>query len=252
MQKNICHDCYKRAECSEKYHAIRKQEQYIFNIKRRHTSIKNFEQEQIASRLKVLKSLGYIEEQTLLPRGHTASHIYGYELQLTQLLFSGFFERLNEDEINCLLVAIVPESRKDGYFKRLKEKSMLSILGAAMNEIMEIQRLEDHLNVAEFIPVLELRLCSAMLAWSRGCEFDKLMDYAELDPGDFVRAFRLVIDQLRQIRRAMKGHTALTDKLNRCIGKINRDVVDAERQLRIGQDNLVGEEENTITNESYE
>ena len=252
LAKNICHDCYKRAECFEKYHAIRKQEQYISNIKRRHISIKNFEQEQIASRLKVLKSLGYIEEQTLLPRGHTASHIYGYELQLTQLLFSGFFERLNEDEINCLLVAIVSESRKDGYFKRLKEKSMLSILGAAMNEIMEIQRLEDHLNVAEFIPVLELRLCSAMLAWSRGCEFDKLMDYAELDPGDFVRAFRLVIDQLRQIRRAMKGHTALTDKLNRCIGKINRDVVDAERQLRIGQDNLVGEEENTITNESYE
>ena len=52
--------------------------------------------------------------------------------------------------------------------------------------------------------------------------------------------FRLVIDQLRQIRRAMSGHTALVDKLNRCIGKINRDVVDAERQLRIGQENLDG------------
>ena len=38
----------------------------------------------------------------------------------------------------------------------------------------------------------------------------------------------------------MSGHTALVDKLNRCIGKINRDVVDAERQLRIGQENLDG------------
>ena len=28
------------------------------------------------------------------------------------------------------------------------------------------------------------------------------------------------------------------DKLNRCIEKINRDVVDAERQLRIGQESL--------------
>ena len=77
-----------------------------------------------------------------------------------------------------------------------------------------------------------------MLAWSRGCDFDKLERYARLDAGDFVRAFRLVIDQLRQIRRAMSGHTALVEKLNRCIGKINRDVVDAERQLRIGQENL--------------
>ena len=81
-----------------------------------------------------------------------------------------------------------------------------------------------------------------MLAWSRGCEFDTLTDYAALDPGDFVRTFRLVIAQLPQIRRAMTGHTALIDKLNRCIAKINRDVVDAERQLRIGQDDLFEDE----------
>ncbi|MYB00559.1 hypothetical protein F4X90_12910 [Candidatus Poribacteria bacterium] len=86
--------------------------------------------------------------------------------------------------------------------------------------------------------MLSLRLSTAMLAWSRGCEFDRLEKYAHLDAGDFVRTFRLVIDQLRQIRRAMAGHTALVDKLNRCIGKINRDVIDAERQLRIGQENL--------------
>lgn len=246
LAKNLCHDCSKRANCTGRYKAIRKQEQYIFNIKKRHASIKNFQQEQIASRLKVLRSLGYIEEQTLLPRGHTASHIYGYELQLTQLLFNGFFERLSEDEINCLLVSIVSEPRKDGHFKRLKEESMLSILGEAMNEILEIQRVEHELRVGELIPDLEFRLCSAMLAWSRGCEFDELTDYAELDPGDFVRTFRLVIDQLRQIRRAMKGHTTLADKLKRCIGKINRDIVDAERQLRIGQDNLIAEEENKL------
>ena len=77
-----------------------------------------------------------------------------------------------------------------------------------------------------------------MLAWSQGCDFDALEKYARLDAGDFVRSFRLVIDQLRQIRRAMGGHTVLVDKLNRCIGKINRDVVDAERQLRIGQEDL--------------
>ena len=246
LAKNLCHDCSKRTDCSNKYQAIRKQEKYIFNIKKRHTSIKDFQQVQIASRLNVLRSLGYIEDQTLLPRGRMASHIYGYELQLTQLLFNGYFEQLSEDEINCLVVAIVSEPRKDGYFKRLKDNRMLSILGEAMNEIMEIQRLEDHINVAELIPDLEFRLCSAMLAWSRGCEFDELTDYAELDPGDFVRTFRLVIDQLRQIRRAMKGHTALVEKINRCIGKINRDVVDAERQLRIGQDNLIAENQDRL------
>lgn len=244
LSKNLCHDCHQRPECLSRYQAIRKSEQSIHNIKNRQSNIENYQQEQIAARLNVLETLGYVEEHKLLPRGNTASHLYGYELQLTQLLFRGYFERLSEDEINCLLVAIVSEPRKDGYFKRLKDKKILSILGAAWNEIVDIQSVENGHEVSEITSLLELRLCSAMLAWSRGCEFDTLTDYAVLDPGDFVRTFRLVIDQLRQIRRAMTGHTALIDKLNRCIGKINRDVVDAERQLRIGQDDPFEEEDN--------
>ena len=256
LPNNLCHECHQRKECTSRYQVIRKQDQHIQNIKKRQTIIENYHRDQIAARLNVLETLGYVEEQKLLPRGNTASHIYGYELQLTQLLFSGFFERLSEDEINCLMVAIVSEPRKDGYFKKLKNERLLSILGTAWNEMLDIQRIESQLNVSEIIPMLELRLCSAILAWSRGCEFDKLTDYADLDAGDFVRTFRLVIDQLRQIRRAMTGHTALIDKLNRCIGKINRDVVDAERQLRIGQkdpfekeDNAVNKEDNAVNKE---
>ena len=136
------------------------------------------------------------------------------------------------------MVAIISEPRKDGYFRPLKDERLLEILYTVGNEISFIQYLEGEHEVTETTPFLELRLCTAMLAWSRGCSFDKLERYARVDPGDFVRTFRLVIDQLRQIRRAMSEHTALVDKLNGCIGKINRDVVDAERQLRIGQENL--------------
>ncbi len=236
LSKHLCHECYQRKQCTDRYQAIRKKEHYIQNIKKRQRNIGNYQRDQIDARLNVLETLGYVEDQTLLPRGETASHLYGYELQLTQLLYKGLFEQMTEDEINCLMVAIVSEPRKDGFFKRLNNKRILTILNAAWNEILEIQAVEGKCNVAERTQLLEFRLCSAMLNWSRGCEFDKLTDYAELDAGDFVRTFRLVIDQLRQIRRAMKGHNALVDKLNRCIGKINRDVVDAERQLRIGQD----------------
>lgn len=237
-EKSLCDECQHLSTCTGRYKAIRREEERIRKLKKRTTFIENNPQEQIAARLKVLEELGYIEGQTILPRGSTASHIYGYELQLTQLLFSGFFERLSEDEINCLMVAIVSEPRKDGYFRRLKDEHLLEILYTVNSEISFIQYLEVEHGVTEITPVLELRLCTAMLAWSRGCDFDKLERYAHIDAGDFVRTFRLVIDQLRQIRRAMSGHTALVDKLNRCIGKINRDVVDAERQLRIGQENL--------------
>lgn len=234
--KSLCDGCRQLNQCTARYKKIRREEQRVQKLKKQTNVIENYPRLQIAARLKVLKALGYIEEQRVLSRGNTASHLYGYELQLTQLLFSGFFERLTEDEINCLMVAIVSEPRKDGYYKPLKNARLLGALDAVNREISRLQRLEVRHKVAEGTPMLELRLCTAMLAWSRGCEFDKLENYADIDAGDFVRTFRLVIDQLRQIRRTMRGHDVLIDKLNRCIGKINRDVVDAERQLRIGQE----------------
>ena len=237
-EQSLCTECQHLSTCTARYKAIRKEEDQIQKLKKKTTRIENNPREQIASRLKVLEGLGYIEAQTLLPRGSTAAHIYGYEILLTQLLFSGFFERLTEDEINCLMIAIVSEPRKDGYFKPLKDERLLEILYAVSSEVSLVQYLEVEHEVTEITPMLELQLCTAMLAWSRGCGFDKLERYARVDAGDFVRTFRLVIDQLRQMRRAMSGHTALVDKFNRCIGKINRDVVDAERQLRIGQENL--------------
>ena len=239
-EQSLCDECQHLQTCTGRYKSIRKEDERLQKLKKRATFIENDPQQQIAARLKVLEELGYIEAQTLLPRGSNAAHIYGYEVQLTQILFSGFFERLTEDEINCLMVAVVSEPRKDGYFKPLKNERLLEELYAVSSEISFIQNLEGKHKVTEITPMLELRLCTAMLAWSRGCDFDALEKYARLDAGDFVRSFRLVIDQLRQIRRAMSGHTTLVDKLNRCIGKINRDVVDAERQLRIGQEELDG------------
>ena len=237
-EQSLCEGCQHLQTCTNRYKAIRREEERLRKLKKKTTYIENDPRQQIAARLKVLEELGYTEAQTLLPRGHTAAHLYGYEVQLTQLLFGGFFERLTEDEINCLMVAIITEPRKDVYFKPLNDERLLEILHAVNSEISFIQYLESKHKVTEITPMLEFRLCTAMLAWSRGCEFDQLEKYAHLDAGDFVRTFRLVIDQLRQIRRTMAGHTALVDKLNRCIGKINRDVIDAERQLRIGQENL--------------
>ena len=244
--ESLCAGCEHFQTCSTRYQAIRTMETQLQKLKKRTTVIANDPKKQIAARLKVLEELGYIEEQSLLPRGKIASRIYGYEIQLTQLLFSGVFEKLTEDEINCVMIAIVSEPRKDSNYKRLKDERLLDILYDVSTQISDIQLLEIEHQITEITPMLEVRLCTAMLAWSQGCEFDELEKYARLDAGDFVRSFRLVIDQLRQIRRAMTGHTALVDKLNHCIEKINRDVVDAERQLRIGQESLAATAAETV------
>ncbi|MDE0506471.1 MAG: hypothetical protein OXI86_20550, partial [Candidatus Poribacteria bacterium] len=137
---------------------------------------------------------------------------------------------------NVLMLAIVSEPRKDsGRFRKLYDNRLKGVLKSADKEVENLRVLESLHGVAEVTPRFETKLSTAMLAWSRGCEFEELHRYADLADGDFVRSFRLVIDFLRQTRRAMAGHAALLEKLDRCVGKINRDVVDAERQLRMAQ-----------------
>jgi superfamily II RNA helicase len=234
---NLCHGCHKFKTCNQEYRKIGKHVERIKTLEGQRDHYENFQKRQIASRLKVLEALGYIEGEALLPRGKIASQIYGYEMQITQLLFKGFFEGLSEDDINVLVMAIVSEPRKDSiFFRKLSDKRLRRLLETADAELDPVRALESDFGVAETTPTLDTKLGAATLAWSRGCEFEELHQYGELADGDFVRSFRLVIDMLRQMRRAMSEHTTLVAKLDLCIGKMNRDVVDAERQLRIGQD----------------
>ena len=234
---NLCHGCEQFKSCYQRYRDIEQAENRLRVLQDQRSYFENYQRNQIASRLKVLEELGYIDASGLLARGRIASQIYGYEMQVTQLLFRGFFERLSEDELNVLMMAILCEPRKDwGNYRKLQDKQLKRLLEAADGEIEPVRVLEQQYQVAETMPTLETKLSTAILAWSQGCEFEELREYVELADGDFVRAFRLVIDFLRQMRRAMVGHTALLDKIDRCLDKINRDVVDAERQLRIAQE----------------
>ena len=237
--KNLCHNCTQFKTCDHSYRKINQSENRIQKLQNRKGLLESYQRKQIASRLKILKELGYIDDSGLLARGKIASQIYGYEIQVTQLLFRGFFENLSEDELNVLAMAIVCEDRKDwGYYRKLDDKKIRRLLRTADREIESIRIYEEQHHVDLVTPKLVTKMSTAMLAWSQGCEFETLPQYVNLADGDFVRAFRLVIDLLRQVRRAAVGHDALLDKVDRCLDKINRDVVDAERQLRAGQDTV--------------
>ena len=237
--RNLCNNCEQFKSCDRSYRQIKQTENRIQKLQDRKGFLESYQQKQIALRLKILEELGYIDASGLLARGQIASQIYGYEIQVTQLLFKGCLEKLSEDELNVLAMAIVCEDRKDwGYYKKLENKKIQRLLRTADQEIEATRILEERYQVDPVTPKPVMKLSTAMLAWSQGCEFETLSQYVNLTDGDFVRAFRLVIDLLRQIRRAVAGHDALLDKVDRCLDKINRDVVDAERQLRAGQEAL--------------
>ena len=228
-----CNKCPHRKRCLPLYRAVAELEAQRRLIRDRKREAERGLRERIARRLDVLWDLGYIDEEGLLPRGRFASQIYGYEMQVTQLFFGGHFERLNEDQINVLVMAILFESKKDEWFTKLKDKGIKRILSKAKSEVEFIRQCELKHNIADLTPQLDDSFSAAMLAWSQGCKFQDLRNYTSLAEGDIVRAFRNAIDLLRQMRRALREHPTLYSRINGCIDRIKRDVVDAERELRM-------------------
>ena len=71
-----------------------------------------------------------------------------------------------------------------------------------------------------------------MEMWSQGVTFEKLMEKSVVDEGELIRYFRMVIQLLRELKNAPHASPQLIETANRAIKLINRDVVDAEKQLR--------------------
>ena len=74
------------------------------------------------------------------------------------------------------------------------------------------------------------------LLWARGCTWEDLAEHTTVSDGDLVRTFRQAIQVLRNVRNALHhvGGGDLEERINRAIASINREAVDAKRQLELG------------------
>ncbi|MCX7927078.1 MAG: hypothetical protein N2606_02960, partial [Candidatus Omnitrophica bacterium] len=69
----------------------------------------------------------------------------------------------------------------------------------------------------------------------RGTDFSKILVHTDTDEGEVVRYFRMAVQILRQLSDNPVCSPILKERIKQAIQLINRDVVDAERQLRAGE-----------------
>lgn len=238
LKTALCHSCAHLRACQERFRVLERNRNRQREYANRIEWAENVQREQIQKRLQLLTELGYIEGNEILPRGYVAQQIYGYEIQVTELVFAGFFERLDPHEINVLAVSIVFEAKKDEWYRRLDDTHLRGLLRTAAEHIENVRQLEATLGIEPLTPSLDPKLAAATLAWSRGCDFDELRNYTSTPDGDLVRVFRSGADLLRQMRRALREHPTLPERLLIAMVALNRDIVDAERQLRAELDEL--------------
>ncbi|MBI2923242.1 MAG: DEAD/DEAH box helicase [Planctomycetes bacterium] len=196
--------------------------------------------DQVKRRLALLERLGYTKERELTPKGQFAKQIYGYEIQVTEFLADGMVSRLSEDQINVLFSAIVFESRKGDWFRPLAKDLLRPYKFKALKIVDDVRALEREFGIQTPTKELDYRMASVIWAWSRGCPFSELEAHSSLSDGDLVRYVRLAIQLERQTVRALTEYPHfvndpfLAEKIKTAAVRMNRDVVDAEKQLRQG------------------
>jgi len=188
----------------------------------------------IEAKLNLLKDWRYIADGLLTQKGKFAKSVYGYELILAELYDQGVLEQLDEFGLGVIAVATVFEPRKNQRIPSSLSKNTRSIKKICEEVYDTIKHKEERFRIYPFSKLPYFHMSTAMESWLRGTAFDKTLRCCDTDEGEVVRYFRMSVQVLREVAEAKVASYILKDKIKETIRVINRDVVDAEKQLREG------------------
>lgn len=183
-------------------------------------------------KLNLLEDMQYITEEGITDKGDFASSLYGYELTLSEMHTEEFLESLNELELSVILASLVFEPRKS---------DLVPVLPKHINKLTQttdfytrmIHKKEKQFLVRPFSKPCHFHLALAVEGWMKGLPFETVTDMTTVDEGEIVRAFRMVIQLLRQLRDARGAEKKLKASASLAIELINKDIIDAEKQLKV-------------------
>ncbi|MBI3820709.1 MAG: DEAD/DEAH box helicase [Planctomycetes bacterium] len=189
--------------------------------------------ELLKKKLILLKKIGYLDERGLTDRGKIASKLAAFELQLSDCFFRGIFENLHARELAAAFVGIVYEGRKGEVLEHSVPPKFAPVKRAILDAVRMLKRHELGLKIPESIQAPDFSLTEATYAWCEGDSFDALERHTLAAPGDIIRSFRTAIQCLRNMRSALPPTYSLWQRLSDAISLLNRDEVDARRQLEL-------------------
>lgn len=184
----------------------------------------------IAQRIRVLREMGYIEGEGTTPTGELARMINGYEVQVTEFYRAGVFERASVLELCAIFTAIVYEARKVDEADERGIRFEKECIGL----VRDWRKEEKRQGLRELTKNPDFAINSVVLAWAKGSTFDDLKKYTNVSEGDLVRALRMALQLMRQLGRVLDKDDPLRAKLAEAAALLDRDVVDARRQLELG------------------
>lgn len=189
----------------------------------------------LRKKLAVLRAQQYLDGFEMTDKGSFCSRINGFEIQLAELFWDGCFEDLDSLQAACLCAAIIYEPRSSdaggGGFSMSPIPE--NIRNRATKRVQEFRRTEAKEKCIEMIRPLDFALSTPLVAWANGASFHDMRQHTSMQDGDLVRAFRLTVQVLRQLAWALPEDNRVGQVCRKAIELLNRDEIDAERQLKV-------------------
>jgi len=187
----------------------------------------------IRARLKVLRDRHYIEDGELTRKGRFCAHVNGYEVPVTEAYEGGWLFRCDAVEAAMLFASIVYESRpKDASSAPTRKLKGIRVPFTLHMQAFAAEE-RDHGLVDPLRPP-DFGIAGPVQLWAEGADLDAVLDQTTLAAGDFVRVLRMTIQLLRQAAHALPSGDPCIPVLREAGRRIDRDDVDARRQLELG------------------
>ncbi|MEQ1894180.1 MAG: DEAD/DEAH box helicase [Planctomycetota bacterium] len=193
------------------------------------------QREVIAAHLRLLEELDYLDARgRLTPRGEVARLLYGYELPITELLFRGMLTGLSPKALAVVLVGLVHEERGRGPAEHVPNRLFGPLRHTVDRLSMELTDLESRHGIPQPSKSPSWGLTRTLEAWYEGASFEEIEELTPATPGEICRTFRMAIQLLRAVRRTQGPAEDLRAEIDEVFRRINREEIDARRQLSLG------------------
>ncbi|MDF1666817.1 MAG: DEAD/DEAH box helicase, partial [Planctomycetota bacterium] len=209
--------------------------------------------EQVRQKLDLLTDFDYVRPDAndpadrLTEKGHFAAQIYGSELAASEILYDGLLDQLSPEKLAVVFTALVYESRPDSIPAPFDAKKHFGKTQRRLNRIVSnIAESEKKYKIRDQSRGIDWNLSGVVWAWAKGETFDTLRSLTNVSDGDVVRTLRQTLQLMRMVSYPLKRNTNPMKPQFRKVGQrisvamdmIRRDLVDAEWQLRVQDDDF--------------
>ena len=206
----------------------------VKTLKRKITNaLSIFQMEELKNRSRVLRRLGFVNDAGVVQmKARVACEISsGDELVLSELLFNGFFNKMNINQCAACLSCFVCDEKTDD--PRLREELMtphIEIKKQARIVAKVSQECKMPVNEDDYVSKFKPQLMEVVYAWTNGASFLDVTKMTEIHEGNLIRLFRRLEELIRQVGEAAQvmGNTDLVEKFNEALTKLRRDIVSVQ------------------------